>query len=96
MALTLCVHFEGGCLVTVTLLIEQGDRRPLPGLVLIQSGGRGGCRRCVEVGVLRVKPIVKSRGRSSVGLCLEYLCGSLTLQILGKLPGALGLWLSCV
>lgn len=46
--------------------------------------------------VLRVKPIVKSRGRSSVALCLEYLCGSLTLQILGKMPGALGLLLSCV
>ena len=41
------------------------------------------------MGVLRVKPIGKSRGRSSVALCLEYLCGSLTLQILGKMPGAL-------
>lgn len=39
--------------------------------------------------VLRVKPIGESRGRSSVALCLEYLCGSLTLQILGKMPGAL-------
>lgn len=46
--------------------------------------------------VLRVKPIGKSRGRSSVALCLEYLCGSLTLQILGKMPGALGLLLWCV
>ena len=48
------------------------------------------------MGVLRVKPIGESRGRSSVALCLEYLCGSLTLQILGKLPGALGLLLRCV
>lgn len=46
--------------------------------------------------VLRVKPIGKSRGRSSVALCLKYLCGSLTLQILGKMPGVLGLLLCCV
>lgn len=46
--------------------------------------------------VLRVKPIGESRGRSSVALCLEYLCGSLTLQILGKMPGALLLLMGCV
>lgn len=39
--------------------------------------------------ILRGKPIGKSRGRSSVALCLEYLCDSLTLQILGQLPGYL-------